>query len=71
MKKNARRTWEPEEDRQSVTMIAHRLKRTVTAVRRRSSLLHVSFRELKQKKSPADVNRLHGCGLFRFSPDGQ
>jgi hypothetical protein len=60
MKTNARRTWEPEEDTElremakagkSVTMIAHRLKRTVFAVRRRSSLLDVSFRELNQKKS--------------------
>jgi hypothetical protein len=57
-KKNAGRTWEPEEDSQlremakagkSVTMTAHRLKRTATAVRGRSSLLDVS---LKQKKIP-------------------
>jgi hypothetical protein len=36
----------------SITMIALRLKRTVMAVRCRSSLLDVSFRELKQKESP-------------------
>jgi hypothetical protein len=36
----------------SVTMIALKLKRTVLAVRRRSSFLDVSFRELKQKKNP-------------------
>jgi hypothetical protein len=61
MKKNARRTWEPEEDSQlrdmakagkSITMIALKLKRTVMAVRRRSSHLDVSFREAKRKKSP-------------------
>jgi hypothetical protein len=52
-KKNARRIWKSEEESQlremakagkSVTMIALRLKRTVTAVRGRSSLLGVSLR---------------------------
>ncbi len=53
-KKNARRPWEPEEEKQlremaeagkTITMIALRLKRTVTAVRGRLSIIKVSLRE--------------------------
>ena len=60
-RKNPRRPWKPEEESQlremakagkSVTMIALRLKRTVTAVGGRSSILGVSLRELKQTENP-------------------
>ena len=52
--KNARRPWEPEEDKQlrdmveagkSVTIIALKLKRTVLAVRARLSALKISVRK--------------------------
>jgi hypothetical protein len=52
-KKNARRLWEPEEDRQlremiesgkSVTLISLKLKRTELAVRGRMSILKISAR---------------------------
>ena len=52
--KNARRPWEPEEDKQlrdmveagkSVTIIALKLKRTVLAVRARLSILKISVRK--------------------------
>ena len=51
-KKNASRPWEPEEEKQlremaeagkTITMIALRLKRTVTAVRGRLGFLKVSL----------------------------
>ena len=51
-KKNARRPWEPEEEKQlremveagkTITIIALRLKRTVTAVRGRLGILKVSL----------------------------
>jgi hypothetical protein len=51
-KKNARRPWEPEEEKQlremaeagkTITMISLRLKRTVTAVRGRLSILKISL----------------------------
>jgi hypothetical protein len=54
-KKNASRPWEPEEDNQlremveagkTITMIALRLKRTVTAVRCRLSTLKISLHKL-------------------------
>ena len=54
-KKNASRPWEPEEEKQlremaeagkTITMIALRLKRTVTAVRCRLSTLKISLHKL-------------------------
>ena len=54
-KKNASRPWEPEEEKQlremaeagkTITMIALRLKRTVTAVRCRLSILKISLHKL-------------------------
>ena len=56
-KKNARRIWEPEEDKQllgmvetgkSPRMIALRLKRTEMAVRQRAFLLKVHLRDDKK-----------------------
>jgi hypothetical protein len=64
-KKNARRIWEPEEDKQlremaeagkTITMIALRLKRTVNAVRGRLSILKISIHKVvprPQKNPPA------------------
>jgi hypothetical protein len=64
-KKNARRIWEPEEDKQlremaeagkTITMIALRHKRTVNAVRGRLSILKVSIHKVgprPQKNPPA------------------
>jgi hypothetical protein len=58
-KKNARRIWEPEEDKQlremveagkSPTMIALRLKRTEMAVRQRLFLLKVHLRDDKKTR---------------------
>ena len=54
-KKNARRPWEPEDEKQlrqmveagkTITIIALRLKRTVTAVRGRLSILKISLHKL-------------------------
>jgi DNA-binding NarL/FixJ family response regulator len=60
--KNARlRRWEPDEDKQlremveagtSVTMIALRLKRTVSAVRSRLTALGITVRRVYIKKNP-------------------
>jgi DNA-binding NarL/FixJ family response regulator len=64
-KKNASRPWEPEEEKQlremaeagkTITMIALRLKRTVTAVRCRLSTLKISLHKLGRllrEKPPA------------------
>ena len=62
-KKNTSRPWEPEEEKQlremaeagkTITMIALRLKRTVTAVRCRLSILKISLHKLGRlpKESP-------------------
>ena len=64
-RKYAKRPWEPEEERQlremaeagkTITMIALRLKRTVTAVRGRLGILKVSLgkvgRRPKERKTP-------------------
>jgi hypothetical protein len=62
-KKNARRPWEPGEEKQlremaeagkTITLIALRLKRTVTAVRGRLSILKVSLHKVGRspKKNP-------------------
>jgi hypothetical protein len=60
-KKNARRPWEPEEEKQlrdmveagkTITMIALRLKRTVTAVRGRLGILKVSLKVGRPKENP-------------------
>jgi DNA invertase Pin-like site-specific DNA recombinase len=62
-KKNARRPWEPEEEKQlremaeagtTITMIALKLKRTVTAVRGRLGILKVSLHEVgrRPKENP-------------------
>ena len=54
-KKNARRPWEPEEEKQlremaeagkTITIMALKLKRTVTAVRGRLSILKISLHKL-------------------------
>jgi hypothetical protein len=54
-KKNARRPWEPEEEKQlremaeagkTITMMALKLKRTVIAVRGRLSILKISLHKL-------------------------
>ena len=54
-KKNARRPWDPEEEKQlremveagkTITSIALKLKRTVTAVRGRLSILKISLHKL-------------------------
>jgi hypothetical protein len=54
------RPWEPEEDKQlremaeagkTITMIALRLKRTVTAVRGRLGILKVSLRKVGRRSS--------------------
>jgi DNA-binding NarL/FixJ family response regulator len=60
--KNARlRRWEPDEDKQlqemveagtSVTMIALRLKRTVSAVRSRLTALGITVRRVHIKENP-------------------
>jgi hypothetical protein len=56
-RKNARRVWEPEEDKQlremveagkSPTMIALRFKQTEMAVRQRLYLLKVHLRDVKK-----------------------
>jgi len=63
-----KRPWEPEEEKQlremaeagkTITMIALRLKRTVTAVRGRLSILKVSLHKVRAepKEKPAGVNR--------------
>ena len=68
IKKNARRSWEPEEEKQlremaeagkTITMIALRLKRTVTAVRGRLCILKVSLRKVgaAPKQKPTGLNR--------------
>jgi len=62
-RKYAKRPWEPEEEKQlremaeagkTITMIALRLKRTVTAVRGRLSILKVSLHKVGRspKKNP-------------------
>ena len=61
-KKNARRPWEPEEEKQlremveagkTITMISLRLKRTVTAVRGRLGILKVSLGRVGQRPKRA------------------
>jgi hypothetical protein len=73
-KKNARRPWEPEEEKQlremaeagkTITMMALKLKRTVTAVRGRLSIIKVSLRKTggrpKEKTSP-EMKGPHAAG---------
>jgi hypothetical protein len=57
-KKNARRPWDPEEERQlremaeagkSITMMALRLKRTITAVRGRLGILKISLHKVRRR----------------------
>jgi hypothetical protein len=66
-RKNARRPWGPEEENQlremveagkTITMIALRLKRTVTAVRGRLGILKVSLGKAgrRLKENPPSVN---------------
>ena len=59
--RNRRRIWEPDEDKQlremveagkSPTMIALRLKRTVSAVRGRLTVLRITVRRVHIKKNP-------------------
>ncbi len=59
--RNAKRPWEPQEEQQlremaeagkSITVIALRLKRTVTAVRGRLSILKVFLRKVKLGRQP-------------------
>jgi len=61
---NARRIWEPEEDKQlremaqagkSVTMMALRLKRTEMALRQRLHTLRIHLRD--NKKEPTRISR--------------
>jgi hypothetical protein len=67
-RKYGRRPWEPEDERQlremveagkTITMIALRLKRTVTAVRGRLGILKVSLNKVgrRPKENPPSVNR--------------
>jgi hypothetical protein len=58
-KKNARRLWNPEEEKQlrqmveagkSITMMALRFKRTITAVRTRLGILKISLHGSKKNK---------------------
>ena len=62
-KKNARRPWDPEEEKQlremaeagkSIIMMALRLKRTITAVRGRLGILKISLHKVGRspKKNP-------------------
>jgi hypothetical protein len=57
-KKNARRPWDPEEEKQlremaeagkSITMMALRLKRTITAVRGRLGILKISLPKVRRR----------------------
>jgi hypothetical protein len=63
-KKNARRPWEPEDEKhlremveagKTITMIALRLKRTVTAVRGRLGILKVSIKKVGRR--PKETHR--------------
>ena len=67
-KKNARRPWEPEEEKQlremaeagkTITIISLKLKRTVTAVRGRLGILKVSLHKVwrRPKENPSSVIR--------------
>jgi len=67
-KKNARRPWEPEEEKQlremaeagkTITIISLKLKRTVTAVRGRLGILKVSLHKVgrRPKGNPSSVSR--------------
>jgi hypothetical protein len=58
-KKNARRPWEPEEEKQlremaeagkTITIISLKLKRTVTAVRGRLGILKVSLHKVGRRR---------------------
>ena len=66
-KKNARRPWEPEEEKQlremaeagkTITIISLKLKRTVTAVRDRLGILKVSLHKVgrRPKENPSSVS---------------
>ena len=65
-RKYARRPWDPEEEKhlremveagKTITIIALKLKRTITAVRGRLGILKVSLRKVGRRPKPAGMNR--------------